>query len=205
MKIAFLYQMFLLYQGKKKYKELGQAKLPCYKRVCCIQLLYNEVVLINSIDVTKQFVMLSLQLHKVIYLKNVDNKLTNSAWFDFKKKERKTNHSVTAWKGKCDLKMINIWCNTHWILLCKYFFYYFVYQYNAHLILSGPAMSILGWGLWEMCVIILFCKYFFYYFVYQYNAHLILSGPAMSMLWWGLWEMCVIAKSSPLHWAKTIC
>ena len=35
MKITLLYQVFSLYQGKKtkKYKDLGPAKLPCYKRV----------------------------------------------------------------------------------------------------------------------------------------------------------------------------
>ena len=35
MKITLLYQVSWLYQGKetKKYKELGPAKLPCYKRV----------------------------------------------------------------------------------------------------------------------------------------------------------------------------
>ena len=46
MKIT-LYIRFLIISGKKtkKYKELGPAKLPCYKRFCYIRPLYNEVPL----------------------------------------------------------------------------------------------------------------------------------------------------------------
>ena len=53
MKITLLYQVSVLYQGKKtkKYKELGPAKLPCYKRVLLyIRPLYNKVPLYNELS-----------------------------------------------------------------------------------------------------------------------------------------------------------
>ena len=47
MKITLLYQVshYIRVKRKKKYKELGPAKLPCYNRVCYIRPLYNEVPL----------------------------------------------------------------------------------------------------------------------------------------------------------------
>ena len=45
MKITLLYQVSHYIRVKKhKYKELGPEKLPCYKRVCYIRPLYNEVL-----------------------------------------------------------------------------------------------------------------------------------------------------------------
>ena len=58
MKISFLYQVSHIKKAKK-YKELGPAKLPCYKRATFhyIRPLYNEVPLYNNfvIDSPTQF------------------------------------------------------------------------------------------------------------------------------------------------------
>ena len=51
MKITLLYQVshYIRVKKPKKYKELGPAKLPCYKRVLLyIRPLYNEVPLYKT-------------------------------------------------------------------------------------------------------------------------------------------------------------
>ena len=52
MKITLLYQVSCYIRVKtKKYKELGPAKLPCYKRVLLyIRPLYNKVSLYNELS-----------------------------------------------------------------------------------------------------------------------------------------------------------
>ena len=58
MKITLLYQVshYIRVKKTKKYKELGPAKLPCYKRILLYISLYNEVPLYYCITYSELLV-----------------------------------------------------------------------------------------------------------------------------------------------------